>query len=102
MEPLIVINGDRPASRRTRRGSKTFNGAVDRDQRRLPPAVVSRALLLGPSMEPLIVINGDSTDRAQLRVASPAPSMEPLIVINGDATFDHPDGIALDVLQWSR
>ena len=34
MEPLIVINGDRPSCRRARITPSSFNGAVDRDQRR--------------------------------------------------------------------
>ena len=76
MEPLIVINGDSGVHISKPCRLFSFNGAVDRDQRRLQlPAIL-----------------GDVE----------GASMEPLIVINGDLAVFVPATMSFEVLQWSR
>ena len=102
MEPLIVINGDTSRASARSTAQPRFNGAVDRDQRRLAPA-------LARSAHASARFNG-AVDRDQRRPrrllhrerAGDHASMEPLIVINGDHPCDVGGRLEHLELQWSR
>ena len=102
MEPLIVINGDQQFHDAEQQTMMSFNGAVDRDQRRpVRPGAVRR---IGDQ-----AFNG-AVDRDQRRLGGarhvraerPLPSMEPLIVINGDVARLAIADVSRFCLQWSR